>query len=63
MGPVGPGDKENQVKMYKKYCFRYIGNLFKAARIRICIKQSDPDQIGKQDPDPYQGSGSATLDS
>jgi hypothetical protein len=24
LGPVGPTDKENQVKMYKKYCFRYI---------------------------------------
>jgi hypothetical protein len=23
MGPVGHADKENQVKMYKKYCFRY----------------------------------------
>jgi hypothetical protein len=24
LGPGGPTDKENQVKMYKKYCFRYI---------------------------------------
>jgi hypothetical protein len=24
VGPVGPTDKENEVKMYKKYCFRYI---------------------------------------
>ncbi len=24
VGPVGPTDKENQVKMYKKYCFMYI---------------------------------------
>jgi hypothetical protein len=23
LGPVGPIDKENQVKMYKKYCFRF----------------------------------------
>jgi hypothetical protein len=22
--PVGPTDKENEVKMYKKYCFKYI---------------------------------------
>jgi hypothetical protein len=22
MGPVEPTDKENQVKMYKKYCFK-----------------------------------------
>jgi hypothetical protein len=39
--------------MFKKYCFtyRYITSL-KWQGIRI--KQSDPDQIGKQDPDPYQ---------
>ncbi len=45
VGPVGPNDKENEVKMYKKYCFKYITSL----------KQSDPDpyQIGKQDPNPY----------
>jgi hypothetical protein len=24
LGPGGPTDKENQVKMYKNYCFRYI---------------------------------------
>ncbi len=57
MGPFGPTDKENQVKMYKKstvlgtvhYCFQMV-------RIWIRIKQSDPDtyQIKKQDPDPYQ---------
>jgi hypothetical protein len=23
LGPLGPTDKENQVKMYEKYCFRY----------------------------------------
>ncbi len=27
LGPVGPTDKENQVKMYKKDCFRYITSL------------------------------------
>ncbi len=27
VGPVGPTDKENQVKMYKKICFRYITSL------------------------------------
>jgi hypothetical protein len=27
VGPVRPTDKENQVKMYKKYCFRYITSL------------------------------------
>jgi hypothetical protein len=26
LGPSGPTDKENQVKMYKKYCLRY--NIF-----------------------------------
>jgi hypothetical protein len=31
--PVGPNDKENQVKIYNKYC--------ETVRIRICIKQSD----------------------
>jgi hypothetical protein len=54
LGPVGPTDKENQVKIYKKkYCY-----LFETARIRIHkrIKQSYPDpyQIEKQDPDPLQ---------
>ncbi len=24
LGPAEPTDKENQVNMYKKYCFRYI---------------------------------------
>jgi hypothetical protein len=45
LGPVGPTDKENQVKMYKKYCIRYITHLKRQAsgsvsnsRIRICIK-------------------------
>jgi hypothetical protein len=33
VGPVGSNDKENQVKIYKKYC--------ETVRIRICIKQSD----------------------
>jgi hypothetical protein len=27
VGPVGPTDKENQVKMYKKYCFWYISSM------------------------------------
>jgi hypothetical protein len=58
LGPVGPTDKENQVKLFKKYCFRYI-ILFEMAGIRIWIriKQSDPNpyQIEKQDPDPYKG--------
>jgi hypothetical protein len=27
LGPGGPTDKENQVKMYIKYCFRYITSL------------------------------------
>jgi hypothetical protein len=27
VGPVGPTDKENQIKMYIKYCFRYITSL------------------------------------
>jgi hypothetical protein len=27
VGPVGPNDKENQVKIYKKYCLRYITSL------------------------------------
>ncbi len=55
VGPVGPTEKENQVKMYKKYCSRY-HYLFETARIRIRIKQSDPDpfQSEKQDPDPYK---------
>jgi hypothetical protein len=64
LGPVGPTDKENQVKMFKKYCFRYI-IFFEMAGIRIWIriKQSDlnPYQIEKQDLDPYKGSGSTTL--
>jgi hypothetical protein len=45
LGLVGPTDKENQVKMYKKYCFRYIISLkwqgsgsVSNSRIRICIK-------------------------
>ncbi len=55
MGPVGPTDKENQVKMYKKSTV--LGTyLFETVRIRIRIKQSDPDsyKMEKQDPDPYQ---------
>jgi hypothetical protein len=45
--------KENQVKTYEKYCFRFI-YLFETVRIRIHIKQSDPDQIENQDMDRYQ---------
>ncbi len=54
MGPFGPTDKENQVKMYKKYHFRYITPLKQWIRFRI--EQSDPDpyQIENHDPDPYQ---------
>jgi hypothetical protein len=52
-GPVGPTDKENQLKMYKKYHFR-VHYLFKTVRIQIRTKQSDPYQIEKQEPDPYQ---------
>jgi hypothetical protein len=48
VGPVGPTDKENQVKMYKTYCFRYI-TLFEMVRVG-----SESYQIEKQDPDPYQ---------
>jgi hypothetical protein len=68
VGPVGPTDKENQAKLCKKYCYRYITYLFETVRIRIRIKWSDPDpyqiekqdpypdtyQSEKQDPDPYQ---------
>ncbi len=54
VGPVGPTNKENQVKMYKKYHLRYLYNLFETVRLRIHIKQLDPYQIEKQDPNPYQ---------
>ncbi len=27
LGPGGPTDRENQIKMYKKYCFMYITSL------------------------------------
>ncbi len=38
LGPLGPIDKENQVKMYKKNFFRYI-------TVPLGIgKDSDPDQ-------------------
>ncbi len=51
-GLDGPTDKENQVKMYKKYCLGTL--LFETVRIRIRIKKSDPDpyQIEKQKQDP-----------
>jgi hypothetical protein len=52
-------DRENQVKMSKNNCFRYITPyyyllLLIRVRIRIYIKHSDPDsyKIEKQDPDP-----------
>ncbi len=57
LGSVEPTDKENQVKMYQKYCFRYItGTSLKLLSIGIRIKQPDPDpyQSEKQDPDPHQ---------
>jgi hypothetical protein len=54
LGPVGPTEKENQTKMYKKYLLFKVQYLFETARIRIRIKQSDPDQIENQDPDPFQ---------
>jgi hypothetical protein len=47
LGPSGPVDKVNQVKMYKKYCLRDITSLKQKgsgsssvsnSRIRICIK-------------------------
>jgi hypothetical protein len=44
LGPVGPTNKENHVKMNKKYCFRY---LFETVRIRIGIKHLDPDLYQK----------------
>jgi hypothetical protein len=54
LGPVGPSDKENQVKMNKKYC---LGTLpLWNGRDPDRIKQSDayPYQMEKQDPDPYK---------
>ncbi len=54
MGAAGPTDKENQVKKYKKYCFRFITYLLETVRIQICIKQLDPDQIEQQYPEPYK---------
>jgi hypothetical protein len=56
LGPVGPSDEENQVKMYKKYG-TFLGTvhyLFETVRFWIRIKQPDPCQIKKQDPDRYQ---------
>jgi hypothetical protein len=52
--PVGPTDKENQVKMYKsRYCFRYISSLQRQG-IRIRIEESDPDPCQIEKKDPYQ---------
>jgi hypothetical protein len=46
LGPVGPTDKENPVKMYKSIV---LGTL------PLCIdKDPDPYQSEKQDPDPYK---------
>ncbi len=50
MGPVGPTDKENQVKMYKKYGFRYV-TLFETVRVRSELQDPDPYQSEKPDPD------------
>jgi hypothetical protein len=59
LGPVGPTDKENQVKMYKTYCFRYITSLKRQrfgygsvsnSRIRIRIKWLNEKDYW----DPYQ---------
>jgi hypothetical protein len=44
LGPPGYTDKENQFKMYKKYCFRD----------PFPMKQMYPYQIEIPDPDPYQ---------
>jgi hypothetical protein len=44
LGPVGPTDKENQVKLYKKYCFRFIPSLKNG-------KDPDPYQSEKPDLD------------
>jgi hypothetical protein len=39
VGPVGPNEKENQVKMYKKYCLRYItSGSMSNSQIRIKLK-------------------------
>ncbi len=46
-GPVGHTDKENQVKMYKMYCFRYSTLSLRNG------KDPDPYLNEKQDPDPY----------
>jgi hypothetical protein len=54
VSPVGPTEKENEVKMYKKYGI-VLGTLsLETARIRVCTKQLDldPYQDVKQDPDP-----------
>jgi hypothetical protein len=55
-GPVGPIDKENRVKMCKKYCFRYIPlwNSKDPDPDPDQIEKPDPDQSEKQDPYPYQ---------
>jgi hypothetical protein len=58
LGPVGPTDKENQVKMYiSTVLVLYITSLkFCKDPDHFRIKQLDPDpyQTEKQDPDPYQ---------
>jgi hypothetical protein len=46
VGPVGPTDKKNQVKVYKKYC---LGTL----PLRNG-KDLDPYQSENHDPDPYR---------
>jgi hypothetical protein len=61
LGPVGPTEKENEVKMYKKYYFLDIrhhlfGNCKDPDPYQIEKQDADPDQYKseKQDPDPYQ---------
>ncbi len=56
VGPVGPTDKENQVKMSIKKCTSLgtVHYLFETLRIQIRFKQPDPYQIEKHDPDPDQ---------
>jgi hypothetical protein len=58
VGPVGPTDKENQVKVLKSTVLGIgtVHYLCETARIRTRIKRPDPDpyQVVKQDPDPCQ---------
>jgi hypothetical protein len=47
-------DNENQVKMYKKYCFGYITSLKQSDLYQSEKQDPDLNQSEKQDPDPYQ---------